>query len=106
MAVYCKGGYSLLQAFMPVYTMTYSLRVLQIALHMNKAIESIRLKKKREGGRRFFTQIEPNGPLPYSTVPEIRLRDARPEGWVTNFNICLGTMPKAQNRTAKGSTLK
>ena len=60
MAVYCKGGYSLLQAFMPVYTMTYSLRVLQIALHMNKAIESIRLKRKREGGRRFFTQIEPN----------------------------------------------
>ena len=58
------------------------------------------------GGWRFFSQIEPNWPLLYSTVPVPRLRDARPAGWVTCCSICASTMPRAQNWTAKGSTLK
>ena len=38
------------------------------------------------GNRCVFTQIEPNGPLPYSTVPVPRLRDSRPAGWVREYN--------------------
>ena len=33
------------------------------------------------------------------------LRDARQAGWVTSCSICTSTMPRAQNRAAKGSTL-
>ena len=41
----------------------------------------------------------------YSTMPVPQLRDARLVGWVTCCTICGSTMPRAQNRTAKGSTL-
>ena len=41
-----------------------------------------------------------------STVPVPRLRDASPAGWVKCFSICACTMPRDQNRTAKGSILK
>ena len=60
---------------------------------------------EKEGGRHFFHQVEPNWPLPYSTVQVPQLRDARQAGWVTFCSICASTMPRAQNRTAKGSTL-
>ena len=43
---------------------------------------------------------------PYRTIrARKRLRDARPDGWVICFSICTGTLPRAQNRVAKGSTL-
>ena len=62
--------------------------------------------RKEKGWRRhFFHQIEPNWPLPYSTVPVPRLREARPAGWVTYCSICASTMLRAQNRTGKGSIL-
>ena len=61
----------------------------------------IQLDGKREGGRRVFYQVEPNWPLAYSTMPVLGLRDARPAG----CSICESTMPRAQNRAAKGSTL-
>ena len=61
----------------------------------------IQLDGKREGGRRVFYQVEPNWPLAYSTMPVLGLRDARPAG----CSICESTMPRAQNRVAKGSTL-
>ena len=63
-------------------------------------------RKEKGWGPQLFHQIEPNWPLPYSTVPVPRLRDARPAGWVTCCSICASTMPRAQNWTAKGSTLK
>ena len=66
-------------------------------------------KKEKAGSRLAFSLIEPNWPLPYLTVPVARLRDARPAGWVTFCSICASTiqctMPRAQNRTAKGSIL-
>ena len=60
---------------------------------------------KGQGGRLFFSQIEPNWPLPYSTVPVPLFRDARPAGWVNCFSICASTMQRAQNRAAKDSIL-
>ena len=60
---------------------------------------------EKGGGRRFFSQIEPNWPLPYSTVPLPLLRDAKPAGWVTYCSICVSTMLTAQNRAAKCSIL-
>ena len=57
-------------------------------------------------GLNIFSQIEPNWPLPYSTMPLPWLRDARPKGWVNCFSICASTMPRAQNWTAKCSILK
>ena len=39
-------------------------------------------------------------------MPVLLLRDARPTGWVSCFSICASTMPKEQNRAAKGSILK
>ena len=60
---------------------------------------------EKGGGRHFFHQVEPNWPLPYSTVQVPQLRDARQAGWVTFCSICASTMPRALNRTAKGSTL-
>ena len=48
------------------------------------------------GSRLVFSQIEPNWPLPYSTVPVPLLRDAWPAGWVNCFSICVSTMPRAQ----------
>ena len=47
------------------------------------------------GGRRVFCQAEPIFPLPYSAVPVLGLRDARPVGWVTCYIICASTMPRA-----------
>ena len=44
----------------------------------------VHLEGKRGEGGCFFTQIEPNWPLPYSTVPVPWLRDARLAGWVTS----------------------
>ena len=35
-------------------------------------------RREKGRGRHFFHQIEPNWPLPFSTVPVQRLRDARP----------------------------
>ena len=67
--------------------------------------EYVHLERKRVGGWCFFTQIEPNWPLPYSTVPVQWLRDARPAGWVTYCSICASTMLRAQNRAGKGSIL-
>ena len=40
-------------------------------------------REEKGWGQCFFRQIEPIWPLPYSTVPVPRLRDARPMGWVT-----------------------
>ena len=62
-------------------------------------------REEMGGGWGFFIQIEPNWPLPYSTVPVPLLRDARPAGWVTCYSICASTMPRAQNMTGKGSLL-
>ena len=39
-------------------------------------------------------------------MPVPLMRDARPAGWVNCFSICTSAMPKAQNRTAKGSILQ
>ena len=58
------------------------------------------------GSRLVFSQIEPNLPLPYSTVPVPLLRDAWPAGWVTYCSLCASTMRRAQNRAGKGSFLK
>ena len=55
-------------------------------------------EEKRVGGQRFFCQIEPNWPLPHSTVPVPQLREAMPAGWVTYCSICASTMPRAQGR--------
>ena len=57
------------------------------------------------GSRLVFSKIEPNWPLPYSTVPVPHLRDARLAGWVTYCSISASTLPRAQNRTGKGSIL-
>ena len=62
-------------------------------------------RKEKGWGLHFFHQIEPNWPLPYSTVPVPRLRKARPAGWVTYCSICASTMSRAQNRAGKGSIL-
>ena len=43
---------------------------------------------------------------PCGTVPVPLLRNARPAGWVNCFSICASAMPRAQNRTVKGSILK
>ena len=40
-----------------------------------------------------------------NTVSYVQLRDARPAGWVTYCSICTNTMPRAQNRSEKGSIL-
>ena len=65
----------------------------------------VHLERKRGGGWCFFTQIEPNWPLPYSTMPVPLWRDARPAGWVTYCSICASTMLRAQNRAGIGSIL-
>ena len=70
---------------------------------LNPKINNARSEKA--GSRLAFSQIEPNRPLPYSTVPVPWLRDARPAGWVTYCSICASTMPRAQNRAGKGSIL-
>ena len=62
-------------------------------------------RKEKGWVRHFFHQIESNWPLPYSTKPVPRLKVARPAGWVTYCRICESTMPRAQNRAAKGSIL-
>ena len=57
---------------------------------------------EKGGGRRFFSQIEPNWPLPYtvqyraSTVPVPQFQ---------SFSICMSAMTRAQNMAAKGSIL-
>ena len=61
---------------------------------------------EKAGSRLVFSQIDPNWPLPYITVPVPLLRDARPAGWVNCFSIRESTMPSAQNRAGKGSILK
>ena len=57
---------------------------------------------------RLHSQIEPNWPLPYSTVPVSLLRDAigRQAGSPVSIFVQVHTMPMAQNRTGKGSILK
>ena len=45
--------------------------------------------------------IEPNSPLPYSTLPVPMLKDARPAGWVNCVSICASTMPRAQKQGSK-----
>ena len=62
-------------------------------------------RKEKAGSGLVFSLIEPNWPLPCSTVPVPRLRDARLAGWVTYCSICASTMPRAQNRAGKGSIL-
>ena len=54
---------------------------------------------------RLHSQIEPNWPLPYSTVPVPWLRHARQAGWATYCSICASTLPRAQNRAGKGSII-
>ena len=63
----------------------------------------ITARKEKAWRRPFFHQIEPNWPLPHSTVPVPQMRDARPASWVTYCSIC--AMPWAQNRTGKDSIL-
>ena len=65
----------------------------------------ITARKEKAWRRHFFHQIEPNWPLPHSTVPVPQMRDARPASWVTYCSICTSTMPWAQNRTGKDSIL-
>ena len=60
-------------------------------------------RKVKAGSRLVFSLIEPKWPLPYCTVPVPLLRDARPAGGVTFCSICVSTMPRDQNRAAKGS---
>ena len=66
--------------------------------------EYVHLKGKRGGGGRFFTQIEPNWPLPYSTVSVPWLRDARAAGWVTYCSM-REYNAESQKRADKGSIL-
>ena len=64
-------------------------------------INNIQQDGKRKGGRLFFSQIEPNWPLPYSTVPVPLLRDVRPAGWVNSFSMCAeynAESPKQDNK--------
>ena len=72
---------------------------------MNYRISTAR--KEKAGSQLVFSLIEPNWPLPYCTVyvPAAGLRDARLAGWVTYCNICTSTMPRAQDRAAKGFIL-
>ena len=65
----------------------------------------ITARKEKAWRRHFFHQIDPNWPLPHSTVPVPQMRDARPASWVTYCSICTSTMPWAQNRTGKDSIL-
>ena len=58
-------------------------------------------REEKGWGQRFFRQIEPNWPLPYSTMPIPRFRNARPTGWVTYCSICTSTMPRAQKKNRK-----
>ena len=53
-------------------------------------------RSEEAGCRLVFSQMESNWPLPYSTMPVLLLRDARPAGWVNCFSICSSTMPRAQ----------
>ena len=61
-------------------------------------------REEKGWGRCFFCQIEPNWPLPYSTVPVPWLRDARLCRLLL-YSICANTMPRVQNRAGKGSSL-
>ena len=89
-----------------VYNCTVTSVCEGMALPWEQRVCTVHLERKRGGGWCFFTQIEPNWPLPYSTVPVQWLRDARPTGWVTYCSICMReTMPRAQNRAGKGSIL-
>ena len=72
---------------------------------LSKSIYNCTSREEMGGRWGFFTQIEPNWTLPYSTVPEPLLRDARPAGWVTYYSICASTMPRAQNSAGIGSIL-
>ena len=60
-------------------------------------------RKEKAGSRLVFSLIEPNWPLPYSTLPVPGLRDARPAGWVTYCIICASTMeePKTEQQRFK-----
>ena len=62
-------------------------------------------RKEMAGCRLVFSLIESNWPLPYSTVPVPLLRDARMAGWVSCLSICASTMPRAQDKAAKGSII-
>ena len=69
----------------------------------------VRTSRMEKGGRVTILLLNwtySNWPLPYSTVPVPLFRDARPAGWLNCFIICASTMPRSQNRAAKGSTLK
>ena len=81
----------------------FTFLVLYTAHSVQHRISTTRMEMA--GSRLVFSLIEPNWPLPYSTVPVLGLRDARPAGWVTFFSICASTMPRAQNRAAKGSII-
>ena len=52
--------------------------------HAQTSLQRVCTSRGEEGWRgcRFFTQVEPNWPLP-SNVPVPWLRDATPAGWVT-----------------------
>ena len=50
-----------------------------------------------------------NFPIAHRISTVLGLRDARPAGWdtfgSTEYSICASTMPRAQNRAAKGSIM-
>ena len=102
-----RGGVYSTQLFSPMNSSKISPKYMGCGECSPKSMyNNVHLKRKRGGGWCFFTQIEPNWPLPYSTVPVQWLRDARPTGWVTYCSICMReTMPRAQNRAGKGSIL-
>ena len=56
-------------------------------------------REERGWGLHFFRQIEPNWPLPYSTVPVPWLRDSRRAGWVT---YCSTYMREYNPRAGQG----
>ena len=72
-------------------------------------IHKVRTSREEKGGRRTILLSNwtyCNWPLPYSGVPVPLFRDAMPAGWVNCFSLCASTMPRSQNRAAKGSILQ
>ena len=62
-------------------------------------------RKVKGWGRHFFHQIEPNWPLPYSTMPVPQLRDAKAGGLGHLLQYFREYNAKTQNRAGKGSIL-
>ena len=65
-----RGGVYSTQLFSPMNSSKISPKYMGCGECSPKSMyNNVHLKRKRGGGWCFFTQIEPNWPLPYSTVP-------------------------------------